>query len=217
MFVAQTELERLNLTRTTAEVLARKIQDVETKLRIADEITLDPAGRIATDGAALDAAPEYAAMYQSLMTTGTIPGLPASMAGPPWRSQQAQRGRSTPTSSEQSRSERLREVRPDHGRHRAVLQPGRRDHHGGPAAVVAGMYPFIQSTDLSRRRVAAPTDVLPGSEKFVDYSDFRYNRSQTFIGSTTWLDVANWSGRSRRSCRQSGSRTSPRNPSPTAR
>lgn len=116
MFVAETELERLNLTRTSEAVLARKIQDVETKLVSADKVTLDPAGRLATGGSSLDAAPEYAAIYESLMTTGTVPGL--DLAGFPY---DARRLAAVAIGTAASK-------RADHGRHRAVLQPDRRLH-----------------------------------------------------------------------------------------
>ena len=44
---------------------------------------------------------------------------------------------------------------------------------------------FVRSIDPDN----AGTE-LAGSERFVDYSGFSYNRSQTFKGSVTWLDVA---------------------------
>ena len=78
MFVSEVELERLNLARTADEVIARKLADVALKLGFADAIALESTGRISYDGSTIDASPENAAMYQSLMKTGTIPGLPAS-------------------------------------------------------------------------------------------------------------------------------------------
>ncbi len=83
MFVSEAELERLNLARTSEQVIADKLAAVKDKLTVAKDVSLDGAGRIATDGLSLDAAPEFAAMYDSLMKTGTIPGLPAALAGPP--------------------------------------------------------------------------------------------------------------------------------------
>ena len=73
MFVNEVELERLNLARTADEVIARKIADVKTKFTYADQITLGPTGRISYDGTEIDASPENAGMYESLMTSGTIP------------------------------------------------------------------------------------------------------------------------------------------------
>ena len=75
MFVSEVEMERLNLARTADEVIARKLADVALKLGFADQVTLEATGRISYDDATIDASPENAAMYQSLMKTGTIPGL----------------------------------------------------------------------------------------------------------------------------------------------
>ena len=44
---------------------------------------------------------------------------------------------------------------------------------------------FVRSADPDD-----PTTELAGSERFVNYSGFTYNRSETFKGSVTWLDVA---------------------------
>ena len=177
MFVTETELERLNLTRTSDAVLAKKIKDVEAKLISADVIGLDPAGRLTTDGAALDAAPEYAAMYESLMNTGAIPGL--DFADIPYNQWQM-----------------------------AAVAIGAAASKGVPITVDTVQYynrivgftmsdplpswgdlEFINSQDPDPV-TPMPVDVLPGGEDFVDYSTFTYNRSETFIGSVTWLDVA---------------------------
>ena len=83
MFVNEVELERLNLARTSDAVIAGSSPTSRLKLRFADDIALESTGRITYDGMPIDASPENAAMYQSLMKTGTIPGLPATMAGPP--------------------------------------------------------------------------------------------------------------------------------------
>lgn len=80
MYVAEAELERLNLARQPDEVMERKLDELEAKLLVADEVTLDGAGRLTIDGVPVDAAPDHAAIYGSLMSTGTIPGLPASPA-----------------------------------------------------------------------------------------------------------------------------------------
>ncbi|MDP2290301.1 MAG: hypothetical protein Q8M22_03890, partial [Actinomycetota bacterium] len=82
MYVHEAELERLNMARQPDEVKDRKLSDVMIKLLTADEITLDGAGRITVDGVPIDASPEHAAIYLSLMSSGTIPGLgvePASV------------------------------------------------------------------------------------------------------------------------------------------
>ncbi len=190
MFVSETELERLNLTRTSESVLAKKAKDVKTKLTVADEISLDPAGRLVADGLVLDAAPEYASIYESLMTTGTIPGLPDSMAGPP---ASVPAGSADPYDAYKLAAVAL-------GAAASKTVPINVDTVQYYNRVVGftgsdslpewtGMYPFISSEDPDTS-TAMPTDALPGGERFVDYSDFRYNRSQTFVGSVTWLDVA---------------------------
>ena len=84
MYVSEVVLERLNLARTADEVIATKLADVKTKFLLADKISLDATGRINLDGKAIDASPENAAIYQSLMKTGTIPGLPASRDHGSW-------------------------------------------------------------------------------------------------------------------------------------
>ena len=135
MFVTEAELERLNLTRTSESVIAKKTNDVRIKLSTADEITLDAAGRIATDGLSLDAAPEYAAMYESLMTTGTIPGLPASMAGPPAGIPAGSAGSFDAYElAAVAVGTAASKTVPITRRHRAVLQPHRRLRDGRPAA-----------------------------------------------------------------------------------
>ncbi len=75
----------MNLVRTSDEVLWRKLVEVGTRLAEADEITLDGAGRITTtkDGvtAAIDAAPEQAAVYAA--TEGAVPAPPPEGDGRP--------------------------------------------------------------------------------------------------------------------------------------
>ena len=83
MFISEVELERLNLARTAEAVIATKLSDVQLKLRFADAIALESTGRITFDDRAIDASPENAAMYQSLMKTGTVPGLRPRCPGPP--------------------------------------------------------------------------------------------------------------------------------------
>ena len=80
MYVSEAALERLNLARTDDKVLESKLAGTEIRLTTADEIALDGAGRITTDGVAIDASPDQAAIYWSLMRTGTIPGLVTSPA-----------------------------------------------------------------------------------------------------------------------------------------
>jgi hypothetical protein len=190
MFVSEVELERLNLARTADEVIATKLADVTTKFRLATTITLESTGRISNDGTPIDASPENAAIYQSLMKTGTIPGLPESpttAAGPP-----AQIG---PTGASNSRFDAWELAAMNIGAAASKSTPLTIDAVeyynriiGFPPADYTSPWgvKFVQSADPDD-----PTSPLAGSEQFVDYSGFSYNRSQTFKGSVTWLDVPN--------------------------
>jgi hypothetical protein len=189
MFVSEAELERLNLGRTADDVLQRKLDDVEEKFDLGDELSLDPAGRIAVDGTVLDASPEYAAMYSSLMRTGTIPGLKepglVSQAayGLPGFSYDAYELAAVALGTAASKAVPIT-VDTVQYYNRVV---------GFPADDPAPTWgiTFLQSADPDGGTTDAtlPRDVLPGSEKFVDYSAFTYNRAATFPGSVTWLDV----------------------------
>ncbi|MHB8892693.1 MAG: hypothetical protein ACYC65_11695 [Candidatus Limnocylindrales bacterium] len=198
MFVSEVELERLNLTRTSDEVIAGKLADVATKLGFAEAIALESTGRISYDGATIDASPENAAIYQSLMNSGTIPGLPADLAGPP-----AKIGPAT-ADAESNRQFDAWEL--------AAMAIGAAASKSTPINVdtveyynrIVGFPPpadptatppvpeyespwgvtFVRSDDPDN----AGTQ-LAGTEQFVDYGSFTYNRSQTFKGSVTWLDV----------------------------
>ncbi len=90
-YVSEVELERLNLVRTSDEVLWKKLAEVGTRLATADEITLDGAGRITTwisdpdtgdpVGTAIDASPDQAAIYAA--TEGTSPAPPPAAGDGP--------------------------------------------------------------------------------------------------------------------------------------
>ncbi len=190
MFVSEVEMERLNLARTADEVIARKLADVALKLRFADGIALESTGRISYDGSTIDASPENAAMYQSLMNTGTIPGLattPTTIPGPP-----AQIG---PDGAFNSRFDAWELAAMTIGAAASKSTPLTIDAVeyynriiGFPAegytAPAGWPITFIRSIDPST------DDPMATGEQFVDYSGFTYNRSQTFKGSVTWLDVA---------------------------
>ena len=84
-YVAEVDLERLNLARTADAVLDKKIAEVALRLDAATDISLDGAGRLTTwvgDVATpIDASPDHVAIYRSLMDTGTIPGLDETVPG----------------------------------------------------------------------------------------------------------------------------------------
>ena len=193
MFVTPTDLARLNLARTTAAVLAQKLSDVGAKLRVGANIALESTGRISVDGTPIDAAPENAAIYQALMTTGTIPGLPAPMAGPPAVIPGEKPAGGNPNS--QFDAWKL-----------AAMALGATADKKTPLSVDAVEYynriiglPALYAAaagDGSPWKVNFVTSAYPGgatpsnAEQFVDYSGFTYNRSQTFTGSVTWLNTA---------------------------
>lgn len=201
MFVSEVELERLNLARTADEVIARKIADVELKLRFAEAIALESTGRISYDGSTIDASPENAAMYQSLMKTGTIPGLPASpttIPGPP-----AQIGPADADGASNSRFNAWELAAMTIGAaaskstpltidaveyyNRIIGFPPPADPAATPPVpeyVSPWGVSFVRSADPDN-----PTTPLAGTEQLVNYNSFTYNRSQTFKGSVTWLDV----------------------------
>jgi hypothetical protein len=189
MFVSEVELERLNLARTADEVIARKLADVELKLRFADAIALEPTGRISYDGSTIDASPENAAMYQSLMKTGTIPGLSTTattIPGPP-----AQIG---PDSAANSRFDAWELAAMNIGAAASKSTPVTIDTIeyynriiGFPAADFVP--PTGWSVEFNRSADPSSDQEMATGEQFVDYSGFTYNRSKTFMGSVTWLDV----------------------------
>jgi hypothetical protein len=180
-YVSEVELERLNLARTSDEVLWKKLVEVRARLEAAGAITLDGAGRITTDGLPIDASPEHAAMYGTtaadpvdpdrpggLLDTGTIPGLGVSPA--------------------------------------QISQGGDGFDEWRLAAAAVGTaggksVPVTVDTIQYYNRISAPdggvgawdyAPVLPKTaldEQFVDYTGFSYTRADVFTGCTTWLDV----------------------------
>ena len=196
MFVQEVELERLNMSRTKEDVIAQKIADVQTKLRYADQIALESTGRLTFDGTPIDASPENAGMYQSLMTSGTIPGLhPENMVGGI-----ANVG-PTPkdaTSNSQFDAWEL-----------AAMTIGASASKNTPINVDTIEYynrvigfppddptatPPVYSSPWGVQFVRSENPDSPGTqltegERFVNYNNFRYNRSETFKGSVTWLDI----------------------------
>lgn len=181
--VSEVELERLNLVRTSPDVIASKLAVVEARLAEALAITLDGAGRLTTDGVAIDAAPEHAAIYQEILRTGTIPGLAAYTGdgvepGPPaqvgvldaWQlaavSMGSAAGKGVPLSIDAVQYY-----------HRIIPFPAA--DYMAPAEWPMS---FVQSADPDT------TDAIPApDERFVNFGDFTYTRSELFPGSVTWL------------------------------
>ena len=159
------------------------------KLGFADTVALESTGRISYDDAVIDASPENAAMYQSLMTTGTIPGLPESpttAAGPP-----AQIG---PAGASNSRFDAWE---------LAAMTIGAATSKSTPLTIDAVEYynriigfpadgftpPTGWPIEFNRSIDPSTNLEMATGEQFVDYSGFTYNRADTFKGSVTWLDV----------------------------
>ena len=201
-YVSEVELERLNLVRTSDEVLWKKLVEVGIRLDEATVITLDGAGRITTDGAPIDASPDQAAIYGAaeganpaptpvddgrtdvgepggLMDTGTIPRW---IAGPP------------PS------------VVHPLGDPAQIAQGGGAFGPWQLAAAAIGTaagksVPITIDTVQYYNRIASPAggvddwgyanvlDQTANGESFVDYRTFSYTRSEVFEGCTTWLDV----------------------------
>ena len=168
MYVSEAELERLNMARQPDDVKNKKLEEVELRLLSADEITLDGAGRITTDGVAIDAAPDHAAIYGALMATGTIPGLPTSPA----------------------------QVRSWDTLMLAAAAVGTASGKSVPLTVDSIQY-YNRIVEVPANYRASPDwemDFLQtqpsNGELFVNYRNFRYTRSDVFTGCVTWLDVA---------------------------
>lgn len=80
----EVELGRLNVGRAPTKVLDRRAEEVVALLSTADSLSLDPAGRltvttVADDGTVtvktIDSPLENLAIYVALLTEGSIPGL----------------------------------------------------------------------------------------------------------------------------------------------
>ena len=198
MFISTVELSRLNLVRTSDTVMAQKLADVGTKLQLGSNIALESTGRISIDGTPIDAAPENAAIYQSLMNTGTIPGLrdtATTTVGPPATIGPAP-GNTDPNANSQFDAWEL-----------AAMTIGAAADKSTPLSIDAVEYynriiGFPPATDSTGAPYTSPWGVNfirsidPGTgqqmlagDQFVDFSNFSYNRSETFKGSVTWLDV----------------------------
>jgi hypothetical protein len=168
VYVTEAELERLNMARQPDAVFERKLSDVELKLLTAEEITLDGAGRITADGVPIDAAPEHAAMYRSILTSGSIPGLGVEPAA----------------------------VGPFDAWMLAAASMGSASGKETPITVDSVQYYNRISTRIPDEYVSSPTwdvNFLSNEpydpEQFVDFSAFSYTRSDVFQGCATWLDV----------------------------
>lgn len=181
-YVVEVDLERLNMTRTTDARRDFKLAEVAGWLATATEISLDGGGRIMTDGEIHDAPPEYAAIFWSLLTTGTLPNLPTSPAEIgilDWLELSA--------SAMGTTSGKEVPITIDgvvyYDRITGVVEDANADATDGWTLPYHESLPFAS---------AGSTYV----ERIPDYGDVHYDRSVTFPGCATWLDVPTLSWRS---------------------
>jgi|GEM_PF-2692946 len=181
-FTKEVELERLNLARSPEHVLRQHMREVQALIEATepDRFTLDPAGRPVFDGVAIDAMPKLQGMRESLLETGTLPGasehpeypFPFQLANPDF----------SQWSTWELSSFTL----------------------GGAASKFATIN--VDAVAYHDRIMGIADDWVPAegwpkntlyspelNESFVDYSDFTYDRSDTFPGCVVYLDAANWS------------------------
>ena len=84
--VQEVELGRTNVGRAPTKVLDKSLDEVVKAINDADSVSIDDSGRLVVtkDGVAstIDLPTENLALYKTLMTTGTIPGItdPAKLA-----------------------------------------------------------------------------------------------------------------------------------------
>ena len=211
----EVDLERLNLVRTSDEVLWKKLSEVGARLAAAGEITLDGAGRITTDGVAIDASPDNAAIYSAIEGDAPAPAPPADgrpVTGEPgglmdtgtipyryWTDSDP------PTLALEYPLDDPAEILQGTGGF------GTWDLAAAAIGAATGKsVPVTIDTVQYYNRTAAKGDVSdwgyvsllpslanpdglfagePPPEQFVDYGDFSYTRSEVFQGCTTWLDV----------------------------
>ena len=207
-YVSEVDLERLNLVRTSPEVLWKKLDEVRTRLLAATKISLDGAGRITTwsddVATAIDASPDQAAIYAAAAGDPVV--TPAAEGGP---AATPQRGGLMDTGSIPG----LPSYPLDAALDEAFIQQGEEVDEGFDNWMLAASaigtatgksVPVNIDTVEYYNRTAAPDgevgsweytsegfllDRTVDSYQFVDYRDFSYTRSDVFEGCTTWLDV----------------------------
>ena len=192
MFIKEVELERLNLARTAEAVIANKLADVTMKLRFADEIALESTGRIAYDESRHRRLPRERGDVPVADEDRDHPGAPDHDGGT------AGRGRPDPADAPSNSQFDAWEL--------AAMNIGAAASKSTPLTLDAVEYynriigfPPTADYTVDRGRAARPSSGPPTRttgrrdlarrEQFVDYSGFTYNRSETFKGSVTWLDV----------------------------
>ncbi len=202
MFVSEVTLERLNMVRTSETVTERMLATVTTKLEIAQTISLESTGRISIDGTPIDSPGQNAAIYKSLMETGTIPGLPTTTATTP----------TTPTTTAGPPAQISDGYGTFDAMDLAAMTIGATASKTVPLSIDAveyynqiigfppstvptgtapsGTAPYKSPWGLTFVTAKTTTgQVVTGTRRYVDYTRFTYNRSTFFPGSVTWLTV----------------------------
>ncbi|WP_299360833.1 hypothetical protein [uncultured Paracoccus sp.] len=81
--VQEVEIGRTNVARSPESVIDNRLEEVVVALNDAEAVALDPAGRllVTIDGETrtIDSPLENLAIYEALMTNGTIPGITATL------------------------------------------------------------------------------------------------------------------------------------------
>jgi PKD repeat protein len=187
-FAVEAELERLNLGRTQDDVLARHLEEVILFINTANEVTLDAAGRFGFDWddydgePILDAGPKLQAVRQELLETGILPRVPSQFNNPYFRLV-AKHGA----------------IDPENGR--VVRDFDTWDTYelsafalGGAASKFGSINPDIVAyhdriLNIVGDKTWEAWDPIHGDagEAFVNYRNFRYDRTETFPGCVTYL------------------------------
>ncbi len=79
-YVQEVSLERANMARAPAEMIAAALADALAKIENGTAITTDLSGRIAVDGVLIDSPRENLALYQLIMTAGGSDTWPEVLA-----------------------------------------------------------------------------------------------------------------------------------------
>jgi len=76
VYPGEVELGRLSVSRSPTKVIEHALDEALTKLTAPDaEVTLDASGRLVVNGVTIDSPLENLALYDTYMTTGSIPGV----------------------------------------------------------------------------------------------------------------------------------------------
>jgi hypothetical protein len=177
-FATEVELERLNMVRSPEHVLRQHMREVEALILATDPelVTLDPAGRPVFDDAVVDAMPKLQGIRESLLEKGTLPGAGAYPF--PFR---LRHGSFSALSTWELSAFALGGSASKFG----TINVDAVAYHDR----IMGIANDWQPADGWPKKTLHSTEL---NEYFVDYSDFDYDRNDTFPGCVVYLDPANW-------------------------